>query len=369
MNRGMMTRVPRIRKSWLAASAIAVCLSSNIASAQTDEQRAGARVIATEGATAFKEGRYKDAVELFGKAESLVHAPPHLLFLARSHAKLGQFVKAREAYLKILKEQLPANAPVAFRDAQTAAADEVKSVEPHIGSLTIAISGAENAKDLTLSLDGAPVSSVMVGVPLPIDPGTHQITATASGFKATPVSVTLKDAERQTANLALTPDTSAVPLAMPGTPPAPAPNTAAAPPPMPPPGAPPPEQPSAGGPSPVLAYVALGVGVVGLGAGTLFALQSKSKRSDADSAANQLPTTCGSPCSADNPAAQHVASLDDSARSAKTIAIVSYVVGGVGVATGVTLLVLGKKHKDEAPASATISPWLGLGSAGVNGTF
>src|SRR5262245_168260 len=91
---------------------------ANRAAAQTDEQRAAARAVATEGAAAFNQGRFKDAVDLFTRAEALVHAPPHLLFLARAHAKLGQFVKAREAYMKILKEQLTANAPPAFRNAQ-----------------------------------------------------------------------------------------------------------------------------------------------------------------------------------------------------------------------------------------------------------
>jgi len=46
--------------------------------AQSDEQRAAARSLATEGAGAFNDGRYQEAVELFSKAESLVHAPPHL---------------------------------------------------------------------------------------------------------------------------------------------------------------------------------------------------------------------------------------------------------------------------------------------------
>src|SRR5688572_9853786 len=106
------------------------------AAAQTDEQRASARSLATEGATAFNEARWKEAVDLFTRAESLVHAPPHLLFLARAHTKLGQFVKAREAYLKIVKETLAPNAPRAFRDAQVSAEQELKEIEPRIGSLT-----------------------------------------------------------------------------------------------------------------------------------------------------------------------------------------------------------------------------------------
>src|SRR5262245_32455278 len=101
-----------------AALAIAIAGLSPPALAQSDEQRAGARTLATEGAAAFNEGRFKDAVDLFSKAESLVHAPPHLLFMARAHAKLGHFVKAREAYWKIIKEPLAPNAPQAFKDAQ-----------------------------------------------------------------------------------------------------------------------------------------------------------------------------------------------------------------------------------------------------------
>src|SRR5258706_1939684 len=154
-------------RSFVASGLLAASLLglSSTAFAQSDEQRAGARSLATEGAQAFNEGRFKDAVELFTKAESLVHAPPHLLFMARAHAKLGQFVKAREAYLKIVKEQLSPNAPQAFRDAQSAAEQERKQVEPHIGRLTVKVEGAEGAKDLSVAVDGQPVSAGFVGGP------------------------------------------------------------------------------------------------------------------------------------------------------------------------------------------------------------
>ena len=85
-----------------SAAFVLMCAATVPVYAQTDEARAGARSLATEGATAFSDGRFKDAVELFSKAESLVHAPPHLLFIARASTKLGQFVKAREAYEKAI---------------------------------------------------------------------------------------------------------------------------------------------------------------------------------------------------------------------------------------------------------------------------
>jgi hypothetical protein len=331
------------------------------ASAQTDEQRAGARTLATEGAAAFNEGRYKDAVDLFIKAESLVHAPPHLLFMARSHAKLGQFVRAREAYMKIVKEQLPPNAPQAFRDAQTTAEEERKQVEPHIGRLTIKVEGADAAKDLSVAVDGQPVSAVLLGVPQPIDPGTHTITASATGFKAQPASVTLKDAGQASVILKLEPDGSAPPpVAAPaGAAPATTGGVVSTLPNEPPSdtGAP------SGGNSGMRigSYVAFGVGAVGVALGTVFVLQSSSKRKDADKEAEACP------CEKGTPIAEKIAGLDDDARSAQTLGIVGYVVGGLGVATGVTLLILSSKK--EEPKSAYVRPYVGLGAVGVQGAF
>jgi hypothetical protein len=334
--------------------------------AQTDEQRAGARSLATEGALAFNEGRFKDAVDLFSKAESLVHAPPHLLFMARAYAKLGQLVKAREAYMKIVKEQLAPNAPQAFRDAQVTAEEERKLVEPKIGRLTIKVEGADTAKDLTVSVDGQPISAVLLGVPQPMDPGNHTVTATATGFKAQPASVTLKEAERGAVTVKLEVDPNApAPIAAPvaGSPAAGSPLVTADL------GAPPSDAGASGGSNGLRigSYVGFGVGAVGVALGTVFVLKSSSNRKDADEAADELAASGCNPCSDDSPLAQKVHGLDDDARSAQTLAIVGYIVGGVGIATGVTLFVLSSK-KDE-PKSAYVTPYVGLGTVGVTGAF
>src|SRR5688500_4416445 len=162
--------------------ALGLFLHALPSTAQSDEQRATARSLATDGASAFNEGRWKDAVDMFTRAESLMHAPPHLLFLARAHNKLGQLVKAREAYLKVVKETLAPNAPRAFREAQVSAEEELKEVEPRIASLTITIEGGQNIKDLAVTVDGTPLPSVVIGLSRPIDPGTHAVEATAPGY-------------------------------------------------------------------------------------------------------------------------------------------------------------------------------------------
>lgn len=357
----MRGTVPSTRRLFASALLAASLLGlSAPALAQTDEQRAGARSLATEGALAFNEGRFKDAVELFSKAESLVHAPPHLLFMARAHERLGQLVKAREAYMKIVKEQLAPNAPQAFRDAQVAAEEERKLVEPKIGRLTIKVEGADTAKDLTVSVDGQPISAVLLGVPQPMDPGTHTVTATATGFKAQPASVTLKDAERGAVTVKLEVDPNApapVAAAAGAMPPAAGPVVTADS------GAPPSDAAPSGGGSGMRigSYVGFGVGAVGVALGTVFVLKSASNRKDADEAAE------GCPCDDRSELAKKIQRLDDDARSAQTLGIVGYVVGGVGIATGVTLFVLSSKK--QQPQSARVEPFVGLGSLGVRGAF
>ncbi len=354
-------------RPFFASALLAACLlgASRPACAQSDEQRAGARTLATEGAQAFNEGRFKDAVDLFSKAESLMHAPPHLLFMARAHAKLGQFVKAREAYLKIVKEQLPPNAPQAFRDAQAAAEEERKQVEPHIGRLTVKVEGADGAKDLAVTIDGQPMSVVLLGVPQPADPGEHTVAATATGFKGAPANVALKEAGQGAVTLKMEVDKSVPPPTA-----APAASAAGS-------GAVvsttpsgAPASDSGGGGSNGMrigSYVGFGVGAVGVALGTVFVLKSASKRKSADQAADQFVQCDASGCVATAEGARTVNDLDSQARSAKTIGIVGYVVGGLGVATGVTLFIL-SNDKPESK-SAFVAPYLGLGAVGVRGAF
>jgi len=115
----------------------------------------------------------------------------------------------------------------------------------------------------------------------------------------------------------------------------------------------------------IASFAALGVGAVGLGAGTAFALRSVSQRAQADDICPD-PNRC--------PISQRdtVNGLDDNARSAKTFATVGFVVGGVAAGAGITLLVLaGSKQAPTAasPVEPQVRPWIGLGSLGVMGSF
>jgi tetratricopeptide (TPR) repeat protein len=352
----MTMRKGQRRLAWVLVTAL---LSAPLAAfAQSDEQRAAARELATSGLDAFKAGKYDQALENFTKAESLFHALPHLLFIARSHAKLGQYVSAREAYLKITREVLPANAPQAARDAQSNASSEIANVEPKIGRVTINVAGKEQLKNLVVTLDGTPVSAVLIGSPMPIDPGDHVVEGVATGMRGK-LSVGVAPGQRQDVALQLEADASAAPAVV-----AVVPATAAAQPgPPPPPAAAPADTGTTHGGTNGLrigSYVAFGVGAVGLAGGIAFTVQSSSKRSDAD----KLCTLPNGYCELS--VKDQVNSLDSDANKARTLAIVGYALGAAGIGAGVTLFVLSAGHSGK---SASIAPWVGVNSAGVRGKF
>lgn len=356
----MTTRARRAEKSatWVLVLACVLLGQSplwqgGLAQAATDEERAAARSLAQQGSDAFSAKRYADAVDMFERAESLIHSPVHLLYIARASVELGRLVKAQEAYIKISREQLAADAPPAFHKAVDQANAELEALRPRIASAKVKISGAEQATPQLL-VDGQPVPAVLVGVPIPLDPGTHHFEARADGMTAAAADLTVAEGHQGELELVLVPAPNAPAQPASGANPPPAPAHDAA---------------RDSGNADVLrysAYGAFGLGAVGLGLGTVFALDASSKSKDADDRFDACSAMGG--CSTAEQS--EIKGIDDDAASSRALGITGFVVGGVGVAAGITLLVLASGEDDETASTAPrVTPWVGWGSAGLSGSF
>lgn len=340
-----MQRGPRYL-SRIATVAVVVASMSVVsrASAQTDEARAAARVAATQGLHALQEGRYKDALDLCTRAEALMHAPTHLLLIARAQTKLGHLVEAQEAYIKIIRERLAPNAPHAFIEAQATASEEQAVLAPRVPTLKVDVVGA-SANDVQITLDGAAFPSALIGMASPVNPGSHTLAVASAAATAEPVTVTVTEGAKQNVTLTLKPTEVAE------TPP-----PTAAPPPE---AAPEPPPPSHSGLA-VAGWVGVGVGVVGVVAGTVFVLKNHSDRGDANALCGQM----GCPESKRS----QISSFDSDANSAATLSWISYGVGAAGLVTGAVLL-LGSHHKPAPPQSGQVVPWVGGRAMGVRVIF
>ncbi len=362
-------------KAFLIASLTlpGVLLLGSVASAQTSEEIAGARAAATEGAKAFNEGRYADAVDMMTRAESIVHSPVQKLYLARSLVKLGKLVKARETYLKIRRAGVAADASEAVRRAVGDAEKELQLLEPRLPYVTAAAQGA-GPLPVTVTMDGVAIPQALLGVPLPIDPGKHVFQAFAEGKKSLEKSLTIAEGARETVVLDLQEQNGAAPAASPGptpdapgaVPSAPGENTAAVS--LTPPGG---DSGTSGkGPNGLRigSYVAFGVGAVGLGVGTFFLLDGSGKSSDSNSLFDSSGCGASPRGSACNVATQDkIKQLDSDAASASSLGAVGIIAGVAGVGAGIALFIV--SGNDDHAAASSVTPYIGLGSLGVTGTF
>ena len=123
----------------------------------------------------------------------------------------------------------------------------------------------------------------------------------------------------------------------------------------------------------IAGFVGIGVGLVGFGVAGAFAAKAGSKHSDADTLYNDT-YKCNIPGNCVKDRQAQIQGLDDQANAAKKTANLGVVIGAVGLVGGATLLILssgkgGGKEKASAPPATTVTPWIGLSSAGLSGTF
>ncbi len=351
----LLRTAPRIERLPVFA-AILLVASSAAAQTASPEDVAAARALGTEGTRLADSGDCNGAIPKLDAAERLYHAPTTLDRLGECQVSVGKLVAGTENLNKVVREPLAPNAPAAFLAAQKRAQQALTAASPRIGNLKIHVDGP-SADKLTLTVDGVAVSSALLDADRPTDPGSHEISVAAPGYRTGTATVSVREGAESTVSIKLEIDPSAVAAAPaaapagPGEPVAPVLSATAA-----------TSAPASSGPSRGLAYVALGVGGVGLAVGTIFGVLALGTKSTLDDhCVNKL---CPSSSQSDI----------DALSTKSTVSTIAFAVGIVGVAAGTVLLVL--SHKSDAPSAAAreperprITPWLGVGTAGVGGTF
>jgi hypothetical protein len=351
LSRLRVYRTTRSRLAWppLCASLLLVAASAGAQTA-SPEDIAAARSLGTDGTRLADSGDCNAAIPKLDAAEKLYHAPTTLDRLGECQISVGRLVAGTESLNRVVREQLAPNAPTAFVTAKKRAEQALQAAMPRIGNLKIHVDGAPPDK-VTMTVDGVAVSAAILDADRPTDPGNHEVRVEAVGYKPSSAVVTVREGAESAVSLKLEVDPTAV--AAPAPPAGPAAGTTgsiavstAAPP---------------SGPNPMrtFAYVAFGAGGVGLALGTVFGVLALGNKSTLDQACTNkvCPATSQSDI--------------NSIGTNSTVSTLGFVLGAAGVGTGIVLLVL--SHKNEAaayePPRPHVEPWIGLGTAGVGGTF
>lgn len=214
----------------LTLSVAAPALVMGVARAQiSDAERLAARDLFKQGDELQRAGKYADALDKFQRAQQVIQAPTNVLRIAECQAQLNKLVEATESYRAVVRWPLAAGAPAAFQSAIDQAKGELAQVEPRVPKLLVQVTPT-NVTNESLVIDGTAVPAALVGEPIPLDPGEHRVTVTATGYASPEQAVTLKERETRTLNVQLQVSAGTLPP-----PPPPAASSSAQPPPPPPP--------------------------------------------------------------------------------------------------------------------------------------
>jgi hypothetical protein len=303
-----------------------------------------------EGKRLSAEGKYAEACPKFAESYKLDPATGTLLNLGACEESLGKTATAWAHFNDALG--LAKRDQVASRVAY--AQDHIKSLEARLIRLVINVPADANPPGLEVKLDGEALNSAAFGVPNPIDPGHHLLDVSAPGKR--PVHFEIEAVTPQATLQASVPKLEDAPLSAVPTPPAPAapaPPLAVA---APPPGSAAPAQSTEPITAPTNAlravgYVVAGIGVVGIGVGTVFHFEATRQN-------NLALATCtsgslGNQCQSDNEYSDHN-NYVTAAKSNRAVSYASLGVGVVALVTGAVLIVTG--HPSEHAGASAVLP-------------
>ena len=320
------------------------------AQAVDDSTRNTARDLAAQGKAAFTAGDMEKARDLWRRAYALVPAPTIAMYEGRALVKLNRFVEAEEAYMRAVRTKLDADAPEQFQSAVDTAEAELLALRPLIPKVLIRATGPGGSDPgLKLTIDGKPVKNAVLGVEMPIDPGTHGVVATAQGGVPATQSFTIAEKEHKEVVIdvprgsdARVSAPSALDVtAMDGNA---APMTA--------------ESPAHDGSTQRTIGIAVaGAGVAGLAVGVITGFMAGSKHSDAETGCPERTCVAGT---------EGADSLD-SFHSLRTVSTVGYVVGGLALAGGAVLYFTAPRGGTSTAGS--VRAFIGANRVGVAGAF
>jgi hypothetical protein len=259
-----------------------------------------------------------------------------MLNLATCYERNGQIASAWVTY----KEAASASQKANQDDRTQLARRKAAELEPKLPMLTIVVPAAADRPDLQIKRDGDLIGRPAWGTPIPVDPGTHAVDASATGYKPWHGQVSIEGPGAQGTIEVPALEAEPVPVA-------PAPMAAAAPaqaaPSLPP--------PSNGTGQRVIGAVIGGVGIAGVALGAVFGTMARSDN-------NAAPSHCLNEMACDPTAI----SLTNSARHEATVSTIGFIAGGALLATGIVVFF-------TAPHGQTtgvgVSPLVGGGTTGL----
>jgi hypothetical protein len=291
-------------RALLCAASIAVLPAPALANAKQDAQ-----ALFAQGNELAGESDFATALEKFRAAYELYPNAKILLNIGTCLRQLGRNAEAAETYEQYMRDP----------DASAPRVAELERIVREIDSLVGTLHISVTQRGARIRVDGRDVSSAQMPLVLRVDPGEHTVSADKKGFSAVVETVTVGAREQRTLKLSLVrPGTTVVVR---------------------------PTVDDKGSTQRTIAFAVGGVGIAGVAVGSVFGVLSKVKN---DQAAEH--------CLTDTRCDREGVALGETAQSHATVSTIAFAVGGVALATAITLLVSAPaRNKAAAKPAAFVS--------------
>ena len=174
-----------------------VTLASQSASAQsrglTQQQMGEARTFFEQGIHMADDQRWGEAIEFFKRSLAIVERPSTLFNLGSSYLRVGKPVEAEETLLRFMRVSDPQ------ADAQQRTQAQRLVQEAHGAIATLAVEVTPSAAELRID-DVLVVDSTH---PISLDPGSHSLVASATGYAPAREQISVLTGERATRHIDL----------------------------------------------------------------------------------------------------------------------------------------------------------------------
>jgi hypothetical protein len=195
----------------IAASVImlALALPAPALAQPSAADRETARTLMKKGDEKFAAKDFAGALKDYQAAHAVMQVPTTGLAVAKAQIERGLLIEARETLLSV--GRIPADpyesAPLVR--ARDEAAKLAQRLSDRIPSITITVEGPASGAEV--QVDGEAVPPAALGAPRKANPGTHVISATASGYATATANVVIKEGVNEKVALRLLPGRSAPP--------------------------------------------------------------------------------------------------------------------------------------------------------------
>jgi hypothetical protein len=314
---------------------LGVLLGLGAAGPAAAQDTAAAEALFRRGLAAMEAGRYAEGCSALAESYRLDPKPGALFTLAECRSKeqkIATAVALYDDYLAAFAALSPAD-QARQRGREKIAAEKKRVLGPRVPRLVLRLPPGVTR---TVTRDDVTLRPPALGIPLPVDPGEHQVTSQVVGGAVQRQTIVIGPDEEKVVDLEVAPPR--------GEPPAARPPAAEAPPAY----APAAERPpSSGGSRRPYAFTALGLGGAGLLVGAATGAAVLSKRAVvASNCVNHICTQAGL----------------DAADSGKTLGGVStgsFVVGGLGLVAAGILFLTDRPSSGPAPTAGSFRPVFG----------